>query len=88
MPLYKNYRFLVVTYGDLSSWVEVQSLYIIFLQAIVDFLWENVICQHTCFKKLVINEKPKNKNTTMKLAQRYKIKRVILSPISKWNDWV
>lgn len=63
-------------------------MYIIFLQAIVDFLWENVICQYTCFKKLVINEKPKNKNTTMKLAQRYMIKRVILSPISKWNNWV
>ena len=44
-----------------------------------DFLWEDVICRHDCFGKLIINRGLENKDTVAELAERYGIKKVIVS---------
>lgn len=67
MPPCEGYRFLVVARCDLSGWVEAKTLRTLFSRA-VDFLWEDVICRHGCFGKLVIDGGSKNKDAVAELA--------------------
>lgn len=79
MPPCEGYQFLVIACCDLSGWVEAKPLRTLFLRAVADFLWEDVICRHGCFGKLIIDEKPENKDAVVELAQRYGVKRVVVS---------
>lgn len=49
------------------------------LRAVADFLWEDVICQHGCFGKLIIDGGPENKDAVAELTQRYGVKKVAVS---------
>lgn len=69
----KGYQFLVIAYYDLSSWIKIKPLRIFFSWTITDFLRENVICRHSCFGKLVIDRRSKNKDAIAKLAQKYQL---------------
>lgn len=53
-------------------------MYTFFLQAVADFLWEYVICQHDCFGKLIIDQRPNDKDVVVELVQKYKLKRVVV----------
>lgn len=75
----KGYRFLVIARYDLSSWVEAKPLYTLFSRAIVDFLWEDIICCHGCFGKLVIDRRLENKDIVAELTERYGVKRIAVS---------
>ena len=79
MPSCKGYRFLVVARCDLSGWVEAKPLRTLSSRAVADFLWKDVICRHGCFGKLIINGGSENKDTVAELAERYGIKRVVVS---------
>ncbi len=48
-------------------------------QAVADFLLEDVISRHDCFRELVIDGGSENKDAVAELAQRYKVKRVVVS---------
>ncbi len=69
----------MVAYCNLSGWIRAKPLCTLFSQAVVDFLWKDVICCHGCFGKLIVDEKSENKNAIVELAQRYGIKRVVMS---------
>jgi hypothetical protein len=43
------------------------------------FLWENVICKHDYFEKLIVNDESENKEIFDELVQRYRIKKMITS---------
>lgn len=45
----------------------------------VDFIWEDIICYHSCFEKLIINGRQENKDAIAELAERYKIKKIVVS---------
>ena len=78
MPLCEGFRFLVVARCDLSSWVEAKPLRILSSRAVADFLWEDAICRHGCFGKLVIDGGSENEEAVAELTQRYGIKRVVV----------
>ena len=43
------------------------------------FIYKNVICRYKCFKRLIINNDFKNKKLIKTFAQKYRIKRLIVS---------
>ena len=79
MPPCEGYKFLVVARCDLSGWVEAKPLRALSSRAVADFLWEDVICRHGCFGKLVIDGGSENKDAVAELAERYGVKRVVVS---------
>ena len=79
MPPCEGYRFLVVARCDLSGWVEAKPLRTLSSRAVADFLWEDVICRHGCFGKLIIDGGSENKDAVAELARRYGVKRVVVS---------
>ncbi len=48
-------------------------------QAVADFHWKDVICRHGCFGKLIIDGGSENKDVVAELAQRYGVKRIVVS---------
>ncbi len=79
MPPCEGYQYLVVARCDLSGWVETKPLRTFSSRAVADFLWEDVICHHGCFGKLIIDGGSENKDVVAELAQRYWVKRVVVS---------
>ena len=79
VPPCEGFKFLVVARCDLSSWVEAKLLRTLSSRAVADFLWEDVICRHGCFGKLVIDGGSENKDAVAELAERYRVKRVVVS---------
>ncbi len=79
MPPSEGYRFFVVARCDLSGWIEGNLLHTLSSRAVADFLLEDVICRHGCFGKLIIDGGSENKEAVAELAQRYKVKRVVVS---------
>lgn len=79
MPPCEGFRYLVVARCDLSDWVEAKPLRTLSSRAVADFLWEDVICRPGCFGKLIIDGGSENKEAVVELAQRYGIKRVVVS---------
>ncbi len=75
----KGYQFLVVAHCDLSGWVEAKFLRTLSSRLVADFLWEDVICCHGCFGKLIIDGRLENKDAVAELAERYGIKWVVVS---------
>jgi hypothetical protein len=43
-------------------------------------LWEDIVCRHGIFGRLVIDRGPKNKDLIMQFVTDYGIKRVVISP--------
>ena len=72
MPLCEGYRFLVVARCDLSGWVGAKPLRTLSSRAVADFLWEDVICRHGCFEKLIIDGGSENKDAVY-TAKRFLI---------------
>ncbi len=79
MPPCEGYRFLVFVHCDLSEWVEAKPLRTFSSRAVTDFLWEDVICRHGCFRELIIDGGSENKNAVAELARRYGVKKVVVS---------
>lgn len=48
-------------------------------RVVADFLWEDVICCHGCFGKLIIHGSSENKNAVAELDQRYGVIKVVVS---------
>lgn len=79
MPFYERFKFFIIAHCDFFSWVEAKPLCTVFFWAVADFFWENVICCHGYFGKLVINGGSENKDVVAKLAERYGVIRVVVS---------
>ncbi len=79
MPFGDWYRFLMVTRCDLSGWVEARSLRTLTSKAVAHFLWKDIICCYSCFRKLVIDGSSENNEAVEELAERYGINQVVVS---------
>lgn len=75
----QGFRYLVVARCDLSAWVKAKPLRTLSSRVVADFLWEDVICRHGCFGKLIIDGGSKNKEAIAELIRRYEIKKVVVS---------
>jgi hypothetical protein len=60
--------------------MEVRILRAVISKVIAKFLWENIICRHGIFGRLVINKGSENKDLIMQFVTDYSIKRVVISP--------
>lgn len=62
---------------DLSGWVEVRALAQNKAKLVAKFLWEDVICRHSIFGRLIVDGGAENKAETIELLQRLGIKRAV-----------
>jgi len=79
IPPDEGKHFLVIVRSDLSRWVEGRAISKNDSEHIAKFLYEDVICRHGLFQKLVVDGGPENKAITETLADRYGIRRVVVS---------
>src|SRR5438045_4420288 len=79
MPACQGKEFLVVVWEDLSGWPEARALASASSEAVMKFLWEDVVCRHGCFGRLVIDRGPENKAHVAEFMKRYGIQRVQVS---------
>ena len=79
MPSCQGKNYLVVAREDLSGWVEARALGIANLASVAKFLWEDVICRHRCFGRLVIDGGPENKGYVTAFTKKNGIERVQVS---------
>ena len=76
MPSCEGKNYLVVAREDLSGWPEARALSSADSDAIAKFLWEDVVCRHGCFRRLVVDSGLENKGHVTAFAKKYSIKRV------------
>ena len=76
MPPCKGKNYLVVAREDLSGWSEARALSSANSAAVARFLWEDVVCRHRCFGRLVVDGGPENKKHVTAFTKKYGIKRV------------
>ena len=76
MPRVQNKKYLVVARDDLSGWVEARALEANTAKAVAKFLWEDVICRHGVFGRLVVDGGSENKELVIEFARRYGVKRI------------
>ena len=79
MPPCQGKHYLVVTREDLSGWVDVRALAKANSASVARFLWEDVICHHGVFSRLVVDRRDENKGEVIELTQRLGIKRLVIS---------
>ena len=72
--------FMVVARDDLSGWVEARALTNANADLVAQFLWEDVVCRHGIFGRLVVDGGSENKGLVKEFTTRYGIKRVQISP--------
>jgi hypothetical protein len=60
MPTDGGKKALVVAREDLLGWPEAKALANATTEEIATFLWEEVVCRHGVFGRLVINRGPEN----------------------------
>ena len=79
MPPCEGKNYLVVAREDLSGWVEARALSNANSAAVAKFLWEDVVCRHGCFGRLVVDGGPENKGHVAAFTKKYGIERVQVS---------
>ena len=79
LPKCRGFKYLVVARDDFSGWPEARALHHATAKNVAKFIWEDVICRHGCFGKLVVDGGPENKEQVIELANRYGIKRIMVS---------
>ena len=79
MPNSRGKYFLVEARSNFSGWVEARGIAKNNSAEVSRFLWEDVICRHGIFRRLVVDGGPENKDLTAKLMVKYNIKRVVIS---------
>jgi RNase H-like domain found in reverse transcriptase/Integrase zinc binding domain/Reverse transcriptase (RNA-dependent DNA polymerase) len=79
MPRSKGREYLVEARSAFSGWVEARAMSKNDSQQVSRFFFEDVICRHGVPGKLVVDGGPENKKLTKTLAERYKIKRIVVS---------
>jgi hypothetical protein len=79
MPSCEGKNYLVAAREDLSGWVEGRALASANSAAVAKFLWEDVVCRHGCFGRLVVDGGPENKRHVAEFTKKYGIERVQVS---------
>jgi hypothetical protein len=79
LPKSHGKQYLVVARSDLSGWVEARALRSNDSRSVAAFLYEDIICRHGVFQRLVVDGGPENKALVSELAKRYGIHRLVVS---------
>ena len=70
MPFCKVYPFFVIVHYNLFDWIKAKLLHSLFSYAVTDFFWEDIICHHDYFRKLISDERLKHKDKVAELAEK------------------
>ena len=76
LPPCQGKNYLAVARDDLSGWPEARALAKADSVSVAKFLWEDVVCRHGCFGRLVVDGGPENKGYVKAFTERYGIDRV------------
>jgi hypothetical protein len=79
MPLSQGKRYLVEARSNMSGWVESRGIAAADSVTVAKFLYEEIICRHGLFRRLVHDGGPENKSWVKVLMERYGIKRILTS---------
>jgi hypothetical protein len=79
LPRCRGKQYLAVARSDLSGWVEARAMNKNDSKAMAAFLYEDVICRHGVFERLVVDGGPENKLLVKDLAKKYGIHRLVVS---------
>jgi hypothetical protein len=89
MPTDGGKKALVIARDDLSGWPEAKALANATAEEVATFLWEEVVCRHGVFGRLVIDGGPENQGFATAFTKKYGIERVQISAYnSKANGMV
>ena len=72
-------HFLMIAWDDLFRWVETRALSNTDSSSVVKFLYKDVICRHSCFDWLVVDDELENKEFVEVLSEKYKIHWLVVS---------
>ena len=89
LPVDGGKGLLVVARDDLSGWPEAKALAKANAEEIAKFLWEDIVCRHGIFGRLVVDGGSENHGIAEAFAKKYGIERVQISAYnSKANGMV
>ena len=60
----------------MSGWIEARALTNATSAAVAKFLWEDVVCRHGCFGRLIVDGGTENKKHITEFAKKYRIERI------------
>jgi hypothetical protein len=72
-------QYLVVARDDMSGWVEARALSHKTAAAVASFIWEDIICRHGLFWRLVVDGGKENIGEVIQLLNKMEIQRVQVS---------
>jgi hypothetical protein len=72
-------QYLVVARDDMSGWVEARALSHKTAVAVASFIWEDIICRHGLFWRLVVDGGKENIGEVIQLLNKMEIQRVQVS---------
>jgi hypothetical protein len=79
LPRCRGKQYLAVARSDLSGWVEARAMNKNDSKSMAAFLYEDVICRHGVFERLIVDGGPENKLLVKDLAKKYGIHRLVVS---------
>ena len=66
-------HYIIKAWNNFLKWSETKVLALLNSASVAKFFWENIICWHRYFQKLIYDEKSENKNVMKILAKKYEI---------------
>ena len=72
-------HYLIFARKNFSEWIENRVFAKTDFEFVARFIYENIICRHECFERLMIDDDSKNKKLIETFTQKYRIKRLIVS---------
>ena len=78
-PNADGYTGLVICRDNLSGWPEGRALRTVNARTVADFIWQDVICRHGIFGRLVVDGGSEFKKEVIEILRKYGIKRVQIS---------
>ena len=79
MQSFKKKHYLIFVRKNFSKWIENKIFVKTDFEFVARFIYENIICRHECFERLMIDDDSKNKKLIKTFIQKYRIKRLIIS---------
>ena len=61
MQSFEEKRYLIFVRKNLSKWIENKAFAKTDFESVIRFIYENIICRHECFERLMIDDDSKNK---------------------------
>ena len=79
IQLFEKKHYLIFVRKNFSKWMKNKVFVKADSKSVTRFIYENILCRHKCFERLMIDNDLKNKKLIKTFTQKYYIKRLIVS---------